>query len=67
MRQSLSFRTALIKHALGKKGKTFDRNYDVEELIKINREYQKIADSFSHKIGIRRKWINEEKKDGSRK
>jgi hypothetical protein len=65
LRSSVAFRTALFKKTLGKKDRWFHRHFDIADLFQINRAYQEIADKFSSKIQIRRKWISTEQRDGS--
>jgi hypothetical protein len=64
---SRAFRTAVIKKCMGKAGRWFHRNIDLQELFDINKKYQAIADRFSSKVEIRRKWISTQLKDGSYK
>jgi hypothetical protein len=67
IRNSLAFRIAVIKKSLGKVGRWFHRDFDVHDLFEFNGNYQKIADQFSSKIVLKRKWINQELRDGSYK
>jgi hypothetical protein len=65
LRTSLAFRMALIKKSMGKTGRWFHRDFDIEDLFSINQMYQEIADKFSSKIKIKRVWINQEQRDKS--
>ncbi len=67
IRSSIVFRTAVFKKSLGKSGRWFHRDYDYEDLWDFNEMYQKIADTFSSKMEVRRTWINQEQRDGSYK
>ncbi len=51
IRSSVAFRMAVMKKSMGKTGRWFHRHFDLKELFKINLEYNKIADTFDHKIG----------------
>jgi hypothetical protein len=66
-RSSIAFRMAVIKSAMGSTGRWFHRHFDLKELFDINAEYQKIADTFGNKMEIKRRWINTEQHDGTRK
>jgi hypothetical protein len=67
IRNSIAFRTAVLKKTLGKPDRWFHRHFSIEDLFEIFKKYQFIADRFSTGIEIRRAWISAEMRDGSYK
>jgi hypothetical protein len=67
IKQSISFRTAVLRKILGKTDRWFHRDFDIVDLNEIFNHYQKIADKYSSRIEIRRCWISTEQRNGSYK
>jgi hypothetical protein len=65
IRNSLAFRVAVLQKVLGKSGRWFHRDFDLEELFDIFSAYQKIADSFSSDLPMKRTWISTELRNGT--
>jgi hypothetical protein len=65
IRGSISFRIAVLQKILGKKGRWFHRDIDIEELFAIFKGYQIISDRFDSKMQMKRTWISTEQKNGS--
>jgi hypothetical protein len=66
LRKSLAFRIAVLKKTLGKVDRWFHRNFDIEDLYFINREYERIANNFDPRVKVQRLWINSETTTGKK-
>jgi hypothetical protein len=65
LRCSISFRIAVLQKILGKAGKWFHRNIDIEELFQIFESYQQISDHFDSDMKMKRTWISTQQRNGS--
>jgi hypothetical protein len=67
IRCSIAFRIAVLQKILGKTGRWFHRDFDIEQLFEIFgcEKYQNISDKFDSNMEMKRTWISTEMRDGS--
>jgi hypothetical protein len=64
IRNSISFRIAVLQKTLGKTGRWFHRDIDIVELFEIFEAYQDISDHFKSNMPMKRTWITQLMRNG---